>query len=48
MTWPGLWLNKKRPVWCEVEFEDENGEKKVGEQIIGVGDSGDIVNKIES
>ena len=28
LTWPGLWLNKKRPVWCEVEFEDENGELK--------------------
>ena len=28
LTWPGLWLNIKRPVWIEVEFEDENGELK--------------------
>ena len=28
LTWPGLWLNIKRPVWVEVEFEDENGELK--------------------
>ena len=27
LSWPGLWLKIKRPVWVEVEYEDENGER---------------------
>ena len=27
LTWPGVWLKIKRPVWIEVEYEDENGEQ---------------------
>ena len=27
LTWPGLWLKVKRPVWIEVEFEDVEGKK---------------------
>lgn len=26
LSYPGLWLKVKRPVWVEVEYEDENGE----------------------
>ena len=27
LSYPGLWLKIKRPVWIEVEYEDENGEQ---------------------
>lgn len=27
LTWPGLWLKVKRPVWIETEFEDIEGKK---------------------
>ena len=26
LSWPGLWLKVKRPIWIEVEYENENGE----------------------
>jgi len=27
LSYPGLWLKIKRPIWIEVEYEDENGEQ---------------------
>ena len=27
LSYPGLWLKIKSPVWVEVEYEDENGER---------------------
>ena len=27
LSYPGLWLKVKRPVWVEVKYENENGEQ---------------------
>ena len=27
LSYPGLWLKVKRPIWIEVEYENENGEQ---------------------
>jgi len=27
LSYPGLWLKLKRPIWIEVEYENENGEQ---------------------